>query len=290
MKKISIILYAVLISISISGCRLVENTQKSMTEESSLLMELPETVSELPSTEEMLPTTTAAEDTESIIDQAFLNHTHNIYTGTIGETEIRMKISRIDNVLLASYITREDEERTFEGEILNLTDFELKDTDGGYWKGTVKKDEAGIIRLSGAGVLSGKNIEFMLGSGSGPETYMTIGEDFDNYYSENATGGCAEEIEKFARQIKGSINDRESFIKLFDYPITIYIDGEPVFVQNEEEMAIQYDKLIVEDDFREQIEHMYTKYLFKNYLGVCVERGILWFSGNEITALSYRKK
>ena len=118
------------------------------------------------------------------------------------------------------------------------------------------------------------------------ETYMPIGEDFDNYYS-GGIGGDPEEIEAFARKIKGSVNNKEEFIKLFQYPITIYINGEPITIQGEEEMGIQYDWLITEDAFRETIENMFTKYLFKNYLGVCVEYGIIWFSGNRITALNF---
>lgn len=282
------ILISVLLSVSVSGCMQAENTQKGTIEETSLLIELSETVSELSSTEETtIASTTKDEesivDEEPIMDEAINNHTHNIYIGTIEEMDIRMKISRIDDALFASYITREDEEHSFEGAILNDTDFELKDKDGGYWKGTVKRDDAGFIQLSGTGVLSDKKIEFALTQ----DTRMVIGENFDNYYDGR---GWAEEIEAFARQIKSSINDREKFIKLFHYPITIYIDKAPVYVQNEEEMAVHYDQLLAEDDIREEIEHMFTKYLFMNYLGACVEDGILWFSGNEITAWNYHHK
>ena len=52
-------------------------------------------------------------------------------------------------------------------------------------------------------------------------------------------------------------------------------------------MGPQYDWLISEDTFREMIENMFTKYLFKNYLGVCVEDGVIWFDDNKITALSF---
>ena len=55
------------------------------------------------------------------------------------------------------------------------------------------------------------------------------------------------------------------------------------------------DTLFVEADFREQIETMYTKYLFVNYQGVCVEYGILWFSQYDegdfkITAINYHRR
>lgn len=218
---------------------------------------------------------------ESLMDQAILNNTHNIYRGYIGDTEIRMKISRQDDLLTAAFITRADEEWDFEGEIVNDAEFELQNPNGDFMNGAVKEQD-GFIILSGNGEISGQEIVFSMTE----ETYMPIGEDFDNYYS-GGIGGYPEEIEAFARKIKGSVNNKEEFIKLFQYPITIYINGEPVTIQGEEEMGIQYDWLITEDAFRETIENMFTKYLFKNYLGVCVEYGIIWFSGNRITALNF---
>ena len=103
------------------------------------------------------------------------------------------------------------------------------------------------------------------------------------------------ENENFARQIKESVTDKEKFIKLFKYPLVIRVDDEVIPVQNEDEMSEQYDTLFVETDFREQIETMYTKYLFVNYQGVCVEYGILWFNqygeGDfKITAINYHRR
>lgn len=218
---------------------------------------------------------------ESLIDQAILNNTHNIYRGYIGDTEIRMKISRQNDLLTAAFITRADEEWDFEGEIVNDAEFELRNPNGDFMNGAVEEQD-GFITLSGNGAISGQETVFSMTK----ETYMPIGEDFDNYYS-GGIGGDPEEIEAFARKIKGSVNNKEEFIKLFQYPITIYINGEPITIQGEEEMGIQYDWLITEDVFRETIENMFTKYLFKNYLGVCVEYGIIWFSGNRITALNF---
>lgn len=218
---------------------------------------------------------------EGLMDQAILNNTHNIYHGYLGDTEIRMKISRQDNLLSAAFITRADEEWDFEGEIVNETEFKLKNPNGDFMNGTVEEQD-GFITLSGNGAISGQETVFSMTE----ETYMPIGEDFDNYYS-GGIGGCPEEIEAFARKIKSSVNNKEEFIKLFQYPITIYINGEAIPIQGEEEMGIQYDWLIAEDAFREPIENMFTKYLFKNYLGVCVEYGIIWFNGNRITALNF---
>lgn len=146
------------------------------------------------------------------------------------------------------------------------------------------EQENKYLPLIGTGEISGKPIEFFLRM----ETYIPIGDDFDNYYSGGGLGGWPEDIEAFAKKIKSSVNNKEEFLKLFHYPTVIHINGESIAVQNEEEMGIQYDKLIAEDSFREEIEHMFTKYLFKNYMGVCVEYGIIWFDGNEIQTINFR--
>ena len=49
------------------------------------------------------------------------------------------------------------------------------------------------------------------------------------------------ENENFARQIKESVTDKERFIKLFEDPLDIRVDGEVISVQNEDEMSEQYD-------------------------------------------------
>lgn len=220
---------------------------------------------------------------ECLIDQAMSNNMHNIYDGYIENTEIRMKISRQDDFLSAAFITRADEECTFEGKILNATEFELQNSNGDFMRGVVEEQNEYII-LSGTGEISRHTIKFSMER----DTYIPIGWDFANYYSGNLGAiGNAEEVEAFARKIKGSINNKEEFIKLFKYPITIYINGKPILIQDEEDMGPQYDWLISEDTFREVIENMFTKYLFKNYLGVCVEDGVIWFDDNKITALSF---
>lgn len=217
------------------------------------------------------------------IDQAIENDAHNIYKGYVDDTEIRMKISRQDQYLSAAFITRADEEWNFEGEIRNTGEFELRNSNGEFMRGIIEKENE-YLPLSGTGEISGKPIEFFLNR----ETYIPIGDDFDNYYSGSGLGGWPEDIETFAKKIKSSVNNKEEFLKLFRYPTVIHINGESVAVQNEEEMGIQYDKLIAEDSFREEVEHMFTKYLFKNYMGVCVENGIIWFSGNEIETINFR--
>lgn len=226
--------------------------------------------------------------TEAFIEDTIQNNTHNIFTGIIGETEIQMRISREDNVLTAAYITRTDDENFFEGEMKSPTEFELKDQDGGYLNCTIQ-DSMGSV--NGTGMISGENADISLRL----STFYPIGNDYDNYYSSmERMAYPSKAVEEFAQQIKDSINGKEEFLKLFKYPLVVRIEGDEFTVNNEAEMAEQYDILMSQADFREQIENMYTKYLFLTYDGACVENGIIWFveDGNgdyKIWTINYRK-
>lgn len=271
MKKISVVLCAVLVTISISGCMQV----RSEKEEGTTLAKLPETRMETPSIEES--------SLETMADETMRDHAHNIFEGTMDQTEIKMRISREGGNLTAAYITRADEEKIFDGEMKSPTEFELHDEDGGYLKGTVNDGS-----LNGAGLISGENVSLEMHL----TTFHTIGSEYENYYSGDALPRSPEEVETFARRIKGGINDKEKFVGLFWYPLDILVKGEAVTVSNEEDMGRQYDILMAETDFGERIETMYTKYLFANYRGVCVESGMIWFDKDEngeykIRALSY---
>ncbi|NNJ28324.1 hypothetical protein [Lacrimispora defluvii] len=225
--------------------------------------------------------------TETTMEELIRNDTHNIFKGTIGESEVQMNIRREGNTLTASYITRTDDEKTLRGEMKGPTEFQLNDKEGGYLKGTVYDGN-----LKGTGNISGKDVTIRMYL----STFMPIGYDHDDYYSgDRIMSGqmTSTEVENFAKQIKESITDKEKFIKLFRYPLDIRVNKKVIPVQNEDEMSDQIDTLLAETDFREQIETMYTKYLFTNYQGVCVENGILWFDKDDngdfkIWSLNYR--
>lgn len=230
--------------------------------------------------------TTEETSWEIFTDDTIRNNTHNIFDGTIGQTEVRMRISRKDNSLTAAYITRADDENFFEGEMKNPAEFELKDDEGGYLKGRIQDGN-----INGTGMILGESIEFVMNL----DTFFPIGYDYDNYYSGVAANNCSsKEVEKFAQQIKDSMHNKEEFLELFTYPLEIRIEGEAIAINSKEEMAKQYDFLISEEHFREQIENMYTKYLFLTYEGICVENGIIWFMKDnndnyKIWALNVRK-
>ena len=39
-----------------------------------------------------------------------------------------------------------------------------------------------------------------------------------------------------------------------------------------------YDRLMEQNGFRQQVERIYTKFMFANYMGICIEDGMIWFS------------
>ena len=267
-KQSALIMVSFIVCIISTGCTKTEMTKQEQTGTEALTIE----------TESY---------TETTMEETIRSNAHNIFKGTIGESEVVMNIRREGNTLTTTYITRSDDENALGGERKSLTEFELNDNKGGYLKGTVYDGN-----LKGTGNISGKDVTISMYL----STFMPIGYDHDDYYSGDRIIGrqmTSTEVENFAKQIKESITDKEKFIKLIRYPLDIRVNKKVIPVQNEDEMSDQIDTLFAETDFCEQIETMYTKYLFTNYQGVCVENGILWFDKDDngdfkIWSLNYR--
>ena len=212
-----------------------------------------------------------SEQDAELINMGIHNNEHNVYMGSIVKEEMRMIITRTDNSLSAAYITRDDEEKIFKGELKkDSAGFILKTDAGEYLEGSIRAEDNGGIFIYGKGVISGNEVAFTLSQ----NTFFPIDEDTENYYS--SLGYDAKAVERFAKQIKDSINDKTEFAKLISYPISIEIDGSDISIENEKEMLDVYDKLIEQKGFKQQIESIYTKYMFANYMGICVEDGIMW--------------
>lgn len=280
-KQSALIMASFIVCIISIGCTKTERTKQDQTstEQSTAI-----TMTEASTTEKET-------DTEATMEETIRDNAHNIFKGIIGESEIQMNIRREGNSLTAAYITRTDDEKFFCGEMKSPTEFELTDNEGGYLKGTIYDSD--YYYLKGTGNISGKNVEFTVYL----TTFFPIGYYPDDYYSGDLNKSrpmTSTEVENFAQLIKKSVTDKEKFVKLFEYPLDIRVNGEVISVQNEDEMKVQYDTLIAETDFREQIEAMYTKYLFVSYQGVCVENGTLWFNKYDngdfkISSLNYRQ-
>ena len=223
---------------------------------------------------------------KELIDRCIFNYNHNIYLGEIGNEEIRMIITRTEDKLSAAYTTRNGEEEFFNGKLKkDSAGITLNTNNGETLDGSISIDDNGFIGINFKGVLSGNNVVFTIRW----ETFFPIEGDDKNYYSH--LGYNAESVERFAKQIKDSIDDKDAFAELIRYPISIKIDGNDFRIENKKEMIDIYDRLMKENDFGQQVKNMFTKYMFANYMGVCIEDGIIWFdsdtSGNyKVTAIN----
>ena len=208
-----------------------------------------------------------------LINRGIFDNYHNIYTGNLGNEEIRMLITRTGDSLYAAYTTRSGEGKVFQGNLANnAAGFVLNADDGEYLNGIVTQTEEGYFTISGEGVLSQNSVAFTLYQ----EGTIMLGDDLNNYY--DFFGYNAEEAERFAQQIKDSINDKTAFARLIQYPISIEIDGSRITIENEEGMINVYDRLMKQNGFQQQVENIFTKYMFANYGGICIENGIIWVS------------
>lgn len=205
------------------------------------------------------------------IDLEIHNNEHNIYMGKCEDAEVRMVITRTEDDLSAAYITRDGAENFFQGELKkDSAEFTLNNDAGDYLHMAIDTDDNGIISINGGGLISGNNVVLTLNQ----DTFFPIGEDIANYYS--SLGYEAEEAERFAAMIKDSVGDKSAFAKLLSYPISIYDGNKNTVIENETAMMEAYDELFGQD-FKEQAGNMFTKYMFANYQGICVEDGIMWF-------------
>ena len=213
---------------------------------------------------------TGEQDTE-LVDMGIHNNEHNIYMGKCEDAEIRMVITRTEDDLSAAYITRDGAKNFFQGELQeDSAKFTLSNDFGDYLNMEINTDDNGMISVNGDGQISGNNVVLTLNQ----DTFFPIGEDFTNYYS--SLGYEAEEAESFAAMIKDSVEDKAAFAKLISYPISIYDGNNNTMIENETAMVEAYDELFGQD-FKEQVGNMFTKYMFANYQGICVEGGIMWF-------------
>ena len=212
-----------------------------------------------------------------LVNTAIHNNEHNIYNGNIANEEIRMIITRTDDDLSAACITRSGKEKTFHGKLKKDADgFTLDAGAGDFLDAIINAGSNDEIIIKGEGTIDKNEAVFTLS----PNTFFPIGEDTNNYYFD--LGYDAKSAERFANLIKTSVNDKTAFAKLIRYPISINTDGGSVFIENETDMLETYDDLFGQSDFKNIIEQMYTKYMFANYMGICVEDGIIWYNQDSV--------
>ncbi|MCD8069464.1 MAG: M56 family metallopeptidase, partial [Lachnospiraceae bacterium] len=228
-----------------------------------------------------------------VLDDIIYDEYHNIYSGfvilsgadSLGKyngtamtkgAELRAMVTRQGNALTFSVITRSDEEDTFEGEINGEDSFYVENSDGGHLEGYAAEDEDGGIYLYVWGNAFGENVEFMFYL----YTFYEIGADAEDYYSgSDFVGVTSSQAEYFAAFIKAAVasGDREAFVQMISYPITLRLEEE-VVITGEAEMLLYYDDLMEYQNFAGNVANIFTKYMFASSMGVCVDDGIIWFA------------
>ncbi len=228
-----------------------------------------------------------------VLDDIIYDENHNIYSGFVvlsgadsfGNSnstvmtkgaDLRVMVTRQGNALTFSVITRGDEEDTFEGEINGEDSFYVENGGGGHLEGYAAEDEDGGIYLSVKGNAFGENVEFAFYL----YTFYEIGGDAEDYYSgSDFVSVTSSQAEYFAASVKAAVTagDREVFVQMISYPIMLRLEEE-VVVSDEEEMLLYYDDLMEYQNFAGNAANIFTKYMFANSMGVCVDDGIIWFA------------
>lgn len=214
-------------------------------------------------------------DTEKV-EGVISDNYNSVFDGNIGSQNISMHILRVGEELAASYITQNDTdgEINLRGTIsINTASFMLYSEDNDIiFNGTIKPDTSEGELLEGS-FTSSKNAEdksFTLALSHG------IGSTYETRYM--LTDASTKDVEEFARKIKSYVieNDKKSLAELLAYPISVYINGSKVSINNEEEFEQNYDD-ILNAEFKERVSKSYTKYMFSNYMGIMLGDGDIWF-------------
>ncbi|MCD7807212.1 MAG: M56 family metallopeptidase [Lachnospiraceae bacterium] len=229
-----------------------------------------------------------------ILDDMIYDESHNIYSGTVTlsgadslgtngntsvmtkGTELRAMVTRQGNALTFSVVTRSGAEDSFEGEINGEDSFYVENSDGGHLEGYATADEDGEIYLYVWGNAFGENVSFAFY----PYTFYEIGADDEDYYSgSDSVSVTSSQAEYFAAFIKAAVaaGDRQAFAQMISYPITLRLEEE-VVVADDEELLLYYDDLMEYENFAGNAADIFTKYMFANSLGVCVDDGMIWFA------------
>ncbi len=233
----------------------------------------------------------SSENTEAETDNKFIQNSdvklpvsagiedgmHNIFRGYIGGEEVLMNVSRNGNYINVGIINRKDEETIMSGKIQkDGKQFYVTNVQNEYMIGYLAEGNDDLIDLKGEVVL--EDGEQAVTMWLHLDTMHEIGEDESNYYSVNASGFTAEEAEAFAKEIKSKVGDKEEFVELLQYEgLSVKLGEDRYIIKSKEEALLFYDRIMEYNNFRQLIENMFTKYLFANYMGVCVETGNIWF-------------
>lgn len=212
------------------------------------------------------------------LDHVLSDKMHMVFDGkTIQNQRLQVLLTRNGKDLTAHVQSADGTiQKKLQGAIGENTGwFMVKSEDGSLLEGYASKGENPYISVQG--IIDGQKIEANDLFESTGTIFETKEEEEDYYVGMGEYGGVEvtkETMDAFMQQIRTTVDDKEAFVKLMDYPVKINYEAGSVTVSNEKEMLETYDTLMSTNHFKENVKEIFVgSYPFYNYMGVMLEIG-----------------
>lgn len=212
------------------------------------------------------------------LDHVLSDKMHMVFDGkTIQNQRLQVLLTRNGKDLTAHVQSADGSiQKKLQGAIGENTGwFMVKSEDGSLLEGYASKGEYSFISVQG--IIDGQKIEANDLFESTGTIFETKEEEEDYYVGMGEYGGVEvtkETMDAFMQQIRTTVDDKEAFVKLMDYPVKINYEAGSVTVSNEKEMLETYDTLMSTNHFKENVKEIFVgSYPFYNYMGVMLEIG-----------------
>lgn len=275
MKRLILVLFLIILSISISGCKSNSSDSPSGQNESS----------KQSSTNSNETTAKQVDNSNQVTDSSFPHFeiAYHDYEGTINQNmPIQLSIYPLGNEIIGSYF--------YEGVRIEI---QLKGTVDGQKITLNEYDSNG----KNTGVFEGSatTVDIIEGTWSDPEGKMKYPFRLDlqqciyaEYGKRYQAAGVLneEEVESFAELIQKYISndEKEKMAALVYYPVNVYTHDDnsllkTVEIKNREEFIRNYDA-IIHPEFKKTIGDASTKYMFANWQGIMFGEGFknMWIN------------
>lgn len=212
------------------------------------------------------------------LDHVLSDKMHMVFDGkTVQNQRLQVLLTRNGKDLTAHVQSADGSiQKKLQGAIGENTGwFMVKSEDGSLLEGYASKGEYSFISVQG--IIDGQKIEANDLFESMGTIFETKEEEEDYYVGMGEYGGVEvtkETMDAFMQQIRTTVDDKEAFAKLMDYPVKINYEAGSVTVNNEKEMLEKYDTLMSTNYFKENVKEIFVgSYPFYNYMGVMLEIG-----------------
>lgn len=212
------------------------------------------------------------------LDHVLSDKMHMVFDGkTIQNQRLQVLLTRNGKDLTAHVQSADGSiQKKLQGAIGENTGwFMVKSEEGSLLEGYASKGEYSFISVQG--IIDGQKIEANDLFESTGTIFETKEEEEDYYVGMGEYGGVEvtkETMDAFMQQIRTTVDDKEAFVKLMDYPVKINYEAGSVTVSNEKEMLETYDTLMSTNHFKENVKEIFVgSYPFYNYMGVMLEIG-----------------